>query len=170
MFKFFCFASVFLLCSCSSTPVALYSDPNINSSEIVTITNKCDATCKNIIKQQLGADSHYQMSEGLLLEVNGKQGTWQVRNGKAFNSSTHGGLIVKVKEGKTELVIDHNSQLVIGKPERISVDLVGGHTYVVGRMRVERIRMAYYEWFPVVFDAAENKLIYGNPKQDSSKQ
>ncbi|MCH7295008.1 hypothetical protein [Acinetobacter higginsii] len=165
MFKKFCFAYVFLLCSCSSTPVALYSDPNLNATEIATITNKCDSTCKNTIKKQLGVDAHHQMSEGLLLEVNGKQGTWQVKNGKAFNSSTHGGLVVKVKQGRTELVIDHNSQLVMGKPEKISVDLLGGHTYVVGRMRVERIKMVYYEWFPVVFDATENKLIYGKETQ-----
>lgn len=162
MLKKLCFVYTFLLCSCSTTPIALYSDANINPSKIVTITNKCDSTCKNTIKQQLGADSHYQLSEGLLLEVDGKQGTWKVTNGKAFNSSTHGGLIVKVKEGRTELVIDHNSQLVSGKPERFSVNLLGGHTYVVGRMRVEKIRMAYYDWFPVVFDATENKLIYGN--------
>jgi hypothetical protein len=152
----------FLLCSCSSTPVMLYSESNINPLNIATITNKCDSTCKHLIKQQLGADSRYQISEGLLLEVNGKQGTWQVSSGKAFNSSIHGGLTVKVKEGKTELVIDHNSQLVMGEPARFSVDLLGGHTYVVGRMRVQDTNRPIFQWFPIVFDETEKKLIYSN--------
>lgn len=79
-----------VLSACSTTPVALYSDSSLHASKIATITNSCNVECKKVIKQQLVVSSKYQMSEGLLLEVNGQQGTRKVTRGMAFDSPIHG--------------------------------------------------------------------------------
>lgn len=162
MFKKSLIVISMVLSACSTTPVALYSDSSLHASKIATITNSCNAECKKVIKQQLVVSSKYQMSEGLLLEVNGQQGARKVTRGMAFDSPIHGRFTTAVEQGKTELVIDHNSQLIIARPARFTVDLLGGHNYVIGRIRVERIPSAYYEWFPIVYDETAQKIIYGS--------
>lgn len=165
MLKKFILITLFIfLAGCSSAPVILYKGSNKKPTDIATITTNCNSICKSKISEQLGFDSRYQMDRGLLLEVNGKEGTWKVSKGKAFNSSLNAAVNVKVDKGETELLIDHNSRLVVDDPERFKVNLLGGHIYIIGRIRVEVIEQLQYRWFPVIFDQTSGKVIYANDK------
>ena len=153
---------VVTLSGCASSPIKLYAPKNLEPSNIAKITTSCNKLCSSAIKKQLGFDSRYQRNDGLLLEIDGKEGERKVKNGNAFNSSMDGSLNVEVEAGNHELVVDHNSRLVRGKPERFTVDLLGGHEYVVARIRVEYIKGVMYRWFPLVFDTTSNKVVYAN--------
>ncbi len=170
MYKKIAILASIVLTACSTQPVNLSNTPQIESSQLAIINNRCDAQCKSNIRQQLQVSDRYQLSEGLLLEVNGRQGTRKVTRGMVFDSALHGGLHLKVPQGVTELVIDHNSQLVAAPPARFKVELKGGHHYVIGRIRVERIPSYYYQWFPIVYDATQQKIVYGSEDLISEDQ
>ena len=153
-----------ILVGCGSAPTKLYDELSVDPSKIARISSSCGSSCKATLKEQLFLDNRYQFNKGLLLEVDGAQGSWDVKNGLAFNSSFDGSLNLEVVEGKHELVIDPNSYFVASAPERFSVFLEGGHEYVVGRVRIEYQKNVSYRWFPLVFDKTDEKVIYANDK------
>jgi hypothetical protein len=154
------------LCSCSSKPIKLHNFDNLKNNEIAVITTKCDLNCLKAIGVHLGSalgfNNTLDLSEGALLEIDGKVGERDYKNGqitgKIFNSSWDGSLNIEVAAGVHEFLMDANSRLVWSKPKRFRVLLKGGHTYVVGRIRVEKDQ--YYTWFPLVYDLTSDVLIY----------
>lgn len=160
-----------MITGCASKQWKLYDQNSFDVNSLVKIIN-CDGSCEDQVEMQLGFDDRYQINKGLLLEVDGKRGDWEVRHGKAFNSSMHGGLNVEVMHGEHELVIDPNSYfLYFSKPERFKVELIGGHTYSVGRVRIELMKNQSYRWFPIVYDVTSKEVIYANDTffSDSAK-
>jgi TonB family protein len=157
------------LSGCSSTTIKLHEVKT--SNEIAIITTTCNKSCSNAIKIKIGFDHRYERIDGTILEINGQEGTRKVREGNAFNPSI-GTVNIEVQSGKNELVLDHNKRFVVGNPERLSLNLIGGHKYSMQAVKVEYGAMSAldssfktYRWFPVVFDLTENKIVYVNPKE-----
>jgi len=158
-----------IISGCSSTTIKLHEAKNIN--EIANITTSCNKPCRNTIKEQIGFDQPYEQLYGTILEINGQEGTRKVKKGKAFNPRV-GTVNIEVKSGINELVLDHNKRFVIGEPERLSVDLLGGHKYSIQAIKVVHgvintldSSFMTYRWFPLIFDLTENKIVYVNPNE-----
>jgi len=69
-------------------------------------------------------------------------------------------------------VLDHNKRFVIGKPERLSLNLLGGHKYSIQAIKVEYRTMNMidssfmtYRWFPLIFDLTEHTIVHVDPKE-----
>ena len=158
-----------IISGCANTAIKLHEEQSIK--EIAKITTSCNKSCSNTIKNEIGFDHRYELIGGTILEINEQEGTRKVREGKAFNPSI-GAVDIEVKAGKNELLLDHNKRFVIGKPERLSLNLLGGHKYSIQAIKVEHGAMNMidssfmtYRWFPLIFDITENKIVHVDPKE-----